>query len=158
NDFFILDNDAHLIINVQQKDVIKAKDLFGLGYNFLGIFEEIAQDLKIEGVSPDVLVIKVNLNSPVKVDLTSNVKKTTVFAGLILLVCGGGYVAADGSSLKTEGIKSLIEAISAYRDREQDRDLKLKIFNQYKDSMEVKSPDDMIKLMKQVDGNKDLAK
>lgn len=158
HDFFILDNDAHLIINVQTADEIKAKDLFGLGYNFLEIFDDIAAELKIDGVSSNDLEVKVNLNSPGKIDLKSSIKKTTVLAGIILLVCGGGYVASDGSSIKTDGIKSLIEAISDYRDRQEDRNLKMEIFNKYKDSMQVKTPDDMIKLMKQVDDNQDLAK
>lgn len=157
-DFFILDNEAHLIINVQKNDDIKAKDLFGLGYSFLEIFDDLADELGILGVSSDDLEVKVNVNSPGKIDLKSNIKKTTVFAGIILLVCGGGYVAADGTSLKTDGIKSLLEAISNFRDREQNRDLKVQIFNKYKDSMKVKTPDDMIKLMKQVDENKDLPK
>lgn len=157
-DFFILDNEAHLIINVQKNDDIKAKDLFGLGYSFLEIFDSISKELGILDVSSDDLEVKVNVNSPGTIDLKSRIKKTTLLAGFVLLVCGGGYVASDGSSLKTEGIKSLLEAISNFRDREQDRDLKVQIFNKYKDSMKIKTPDDMIKLMKQVDNNKDLPK
>ena len=157
-DFFILDNEAHLIINVQKNDDIRAKDLFGLGYNFLEIFDNIAKELNIEGVSSNDLEVKVNVNSPGKIDLKSGIKKTTVLAGIILLICGGGYVAKDGTSFKTDGIKALIDAISDYKDREQDRDIKMQIFKKYQDSMQVKSPDDMIKIMKQVDSNKDLPK
>lgn len=157
-DFYLLNNEAHLIINVQQRYDIRAKELFGMGYSLMELVDEIATELKIEGVSSDVLEVKVNLNSPGKIDLKSLSKKTTVVAGLILLVCGGGYVTSEGSSLKTEGVKSLIQAISDFKDREQDRDLQLQIFNKYKDSLHVKNPDDMIKLLKQVDNNQDLAK
>lgn len=158
NDFFILDDDAHLIINVQQEDDLKARSVFGMGHNFLELFDEIVKELKLEGVSSNDLEITVNLNSPGKIDLKSNIKKTTLVAGLILLVCGGGYTTADGTSLKTDGIKVLLDAISDYRDRNQDRDMQMEIFNRYKDSLNVKSPDDLIKLMKQVDQNQDLAK
>lgn len=158
HDFFILDNEAHLIVNVQTQEDIKAKNLFGLGYNFLEIFDDIARELQIEGTSSDDLEVKVNLNSPGKIDLKSDIKKTAILAGLILFVCGGGYVAADGSSLKTDGIRNLLDAISDYRDRNQDRDMKMQVFNQYKDSLDVKEPEDMIKIMKQVDDNQDLAK
>ena len=157
-DFFILDNEAHLIINVQTRYDIKAKDLFGLGSSFLGLIDELSKEYGIEGVSSDDFEVTINLNSPGKINLKSKIKKGTFWAGFILLICGGGYVATDGSSLKTEGVKSLLDAISDYKDRNADRDLKLQMFNKYKDSLHIKNPEDLIKLMKQVDGNKDLPK
>lgn len=158
HDFFVLDHKAHLIINVQQRYDIRAKDLFGVGYAFLHMVDSFATELNISGVDSEDLQVTVNLNSPGKIDLKSTVKKTTVFAGMILAICGGGYVASDGSSLKTDGIRSLIEAISEYQNEKQDRDLQMEIFKTYKDSLNIKRPEDMIRLLKQVDKNQDLAK
>jgi len=157
-DFFVLDDEAHLIINVQTRYDIKAKELFGLGSSFLELIDELSREYGIEGVSSDDFEVTINLNSPGKINFKSKIKKGTFWAGLILFVCGGGYVATDGSSLKTDGVKNLIDAISDYKDRNSDRDLKLQMFNKYKDSLHIKNPEDLIKLMKQVDGNKDLPK
>lgn len=164
-DLYILDNEAHLVINVEQSQDIKAKDLFGMGYSLMELVDMVAEDLKLEGVSSDDLEVTVNLNSPGKIDLKSTIKKTTLVAGLILLVCGGGYTASNGASLKTDGLKSLIEAIADYQDRAEeresrkaDRELKKRMFERYEDSLEVKTPDDIIRLMKQADTNKDLPK
>lgn len=164
-DLYILDDMAHLIVNVQQTDDIKAKDLFGMGYSLMELVDLISSDLNIEGISSDDLEVTVNLNSPGKIDLKSKFKKTTIFAGLILLICGGGYESSDGTSIKTDGLKQLIDAIADYQDRnsereakKEDRELKMRMFKKYEDSLNIKNVDDMIKIMKQVDTNKDLPK
>ena len=125
----------------------------------------IASDLNIEGVNSDDLEVTVNLNSPGKINLKSKVKPTIIFAGFILFICGGGYISSDGTSIKTEGIRQLIDAIADYQDRsaereakKEDRELKMKMFQKYGDSLNIKNVEDMIKIMKQVDSNKDLPK
>ena len=164
-DLYILDDIAHLIVNVQQTNDIKAKDLFGLGYSLMELVDLIASDLNIEGVNSDDLEVTVNLNSPGKINLKSKVKPTIIFAGFILFICGGGYISSDGTSIKTEGIRQLIDAIADYQDRsaereakKEDRELKMKMFQKYGDSLNIKNVEDMIKIMKQVDSNKDLPK
>lgn len=164
-DVYVLENQAHLIINVAQKEEIKAKNLFGMGYSLLELVDILAEDLGLEGISSEDLEVTVNLNSPGKIDLKSGIKKTVIFAGLIVLVCGGGYTTSSGASLKTEGLKSLIEAIADFQDRaderegrKEDREFKRMMFKRYEDSLHVKTPEDMVRLMKQVDTNKDLAK
>lgn len=157
-DFFILGEEAHFIINVQSRHDIKAKDLFSLGYNLLELIDEIAEHLNLNGISSDDFEIKINLNSPGKIDFKSSIKETTLFAGIVLITVGGGYTSRDGSSIKTEGVKPLIEAISDFLDKQENRNMKREIFNQYKDSLDIKNPDDMIKIMKQFDTNKDIPK
>ncbi|AQX52406.1 hypothetical protein CMT89_08165 [Elizabethkingia anophelis] len=168
-DFFILEKEAHIIVNVETEYQIKAKELFGLGYNFLEIIDDFARMHNIEGVSSDDIEVSINLNSPGKIDLKSITKKTTVLAGLILLVAGGGYKSPNGHTLKTDGLPGVINAISDYLDRknnreieakkaDQEMDMKKAFFEKYKDNLQVKTPDDMIKLFKQFSENKDKPK
>lgn len=154
-DFFILGEEAHFIINVQSRHDIKAKDLFSLGYNLLELIDEIAEHLNLSGISSNDFEVKINLNSPGKIDLKSSIKKSTLFAGIVLAIVGGGYTSSNGSSLKTEG---LIKAISDFLDKQDNRNMKKEVFNQYKDSLNIKNPDDMIKILKQFDTNKDIPK
>ncbi len=156
-DFFILDNEAHLIINIQNQNEIAAADVFGLGSEILALIDDISREYDL-GVSSKDLQVTINLNSLGKIDLKSKIKKVTLMAGLILAVFGGGYETKDGTKLQTPGIPGIIKAISEYKDRDQERVMKQQIFDRYKDSLQVKNPDDMIKLLKQVSDNKDVAK
>lgn len=160
-DFFILDNKAHLIINVQQKSEINARGLFGLGHSFLDILDDVISYLQIEGVDTNDFQVEVNINSRGKIDLKSYSKKGTVIALLTLGVFGGGFEYGD-FKIKTEGLVGFVQAIgnaiSDYRDRQQTRDMKAQIFNEYKQKLDVKKVDDMIKIMKQVDKNQDKPK
>jgi restriction system protein len=152
-DFFILDDEAHLIIEVQASHKIAAKDLFGLGYDILQLVDEYATFADVN-VSSNDLFTNVNINSPGKIDLKSKIKKTTFVAGLILLMAGGGYKGKWGE-LSTGGLPNLIKSIDDFFTHRQERELKEKMFDHYKDSLHIKDPNDLIKLMKQVSDNKD---
>ena len=156
NDLFILEDEAHFVINVGS-DTIAAKNLFGLGASLMEILDEISEKFVL-GISSDDLEVTININSPGKIDIKSKVKKTTVVFGLILLLCGGGYEAADGTKLATDGLPGIIKTIDEYLSHRQERELKSDIFTTYKDSLQIKDPEDILLLLKQVSENKDVAK
>lgn len=156
-DFFILDEEAHLIINVESEEEIPAPDLFGLGSSLLDLIDRFSKEYDL-GISSKDLQVSISLNSPGKIDLKSRIKKTTLVSGLILAIFGGGYEDKDGTKFKTEGLPGLIRAISDFRDKEQQIEMRESIFGTYKDSLKVKNPDEMNKLMKQFSNNKDLPK
>ncbi|WP_281714917.1 hypothetical protein [Parabacteroides johnsonii] len=156
NDLFILDDEAHFIINVGS-DSIAAKDLFGLGSNLMDLLDEISQKFSL-GVSSKDLQVTININSPGKIDIKSKIKSTTIVLGIILLFCGGGYETQDGTKLSTDGLPGVIKAIDEYLNHRQERELKENIFTSYKDSLQIKEPEDIIQLLKQVSENKDIAK
>ena len=122
NDLFILDEEAHFIINVKS-DTIAAKDLFGLGSNLMGILDEISEKFKL-GISSDDLQVTININSPGKIDIKSKIKSTTIVLGIILLLCGGGYETADGTKLSTDGLPGIIKEIDNFLNHRQERKLK----------------------------------
>jgi restriction system protein len=156
SNFFILDDEAHLIIEVKTTDEIPAKHLFGLGYEILQLVDDFANFAGID-VSSDDLLTTVNINSPGKIDLKAKIKKTTVVAGLIVFIAGGGLKTKTWE-LASPGIPGLIKAWDEYQTHSQEREMRMKMFEQYKDSLHVKDPEDLIKLLKQVSDNKDLSK
>ena len=156
NDLFILEDEAHCIINVDS-DSIVAKDLFGLGFRLMSILDNTSEALNL-GVSSNDLQVTININSPGKIDIKSKIKPSTMAFGIILLLCGGGYENPDGAKLSTEGLPGVIKAIDEYLQHKQDREIKEEIFKTYKDSLQVKKPEDMIRLLKQVSENKDIAR
>lgn len=156
-DFFILDDEAHVIINVQTEEEIPAAALFGLGTDLLYLIDKFASDYNLDINSKD-LQVSISLNSPGKIDLKSRFKKVTLVAGLILAAFGGGYKNKYVGDLTTDGVPGLIKAIDQFRDHEQQRDMRDKIFETYKDSLKVKDAEDMNKLIKQFSDNKDTPK
>ncbi len=50
------------------------------------------------------------------------------------------------------------ETIDEYLSHRQERELKSDIFTTYKDSLQIKDPEDILLLLKQVSENKDVAK
>lgn len=156
-DLFILDNEAHLIINVQTENEVSAKDLFGMGFEILRLVDKFAEIHQLDVSSRD-LNVTISLNSPGKIDLKSKIKKSTIVTGLILAVFGGGYESKEGTTFKSPGLPGLIKAIDDFRTHEQEREMKQLVFDTYKDSLQVKQPDEMIKLLKQFSDNKDISK
>lgn len=156
-DFFILDNEAHLILNVLTESNIPAKDLFGLGSEILNLVDEFSSKHQL-GISSNDLQVTINLNSPGKIDLKSGIKKTTVLTALILAAFGGGYESKSGTSLKTLGASNLIKAVDEFMTHSQERSIKQQIFDHYKDSLKVKTPEDITQILKQFSENKDLPK
>lgn len=156
-DLFIIDDEAHLIINVETEEDILAKDLFGLGSNILNIVDEFSEAFDL-GVSSKDISVTINLNSPGKIDFKSKIKKTTMVAGLVLALFGGGYRTKGGTSIDTPGLPGLIKAISEFLSDRQERALKREAFDRYKDSLKIKDVEDLNKLLKQFSENKDLPK
>lgn len=52
----------------------------------------------------------------------------------------------------------LFQSVTEYLSHRQERELKSDIFTTYKDSLQIKDPEDILLLLKQVSENKDVAK
>lgn len=156
NDLYILNNEAHLIINIGKQEDIPASELFGLGYHILSEIDGFAKFYNLDISSSD-FDVSINLNSKGTIDLKSKVKKGIPLAALILFICGGGLTSKN-FNLSTGGLPTLIDAYSRYKDAEGDRKMKDDLFAKYKDSLEVKDSQDFINLLKQFSKNQDLPK
>lgn len=158
NNFFVKDGEAHLVLDIEKEGEIYAKELFGLGLGYLDFLDEISQHFKLE-VSSNEIEVKITLNSPGKIHFKAPKWSTVVFFGLaIIAINGGGLKINQGSfsfDLSTNGI---IKTITDYKNNEHDRNMQDSIYMQYKDSLKVKQPDELIRLLQQSSTNKDLPK
>lgn len=167
NDLFVINDEAHNVIRVDA-EVVKAKDLFGLGYELLDVIDEFCAYYDIKDISSDDFEVAVNINSPGNIDLKSKTKKGIFLAGLIVAAMGGGIEYGE-FSLKTNGIPGLINSVSDFLDKRSQREIttnnantndsiRKDIWNNYKDSLKIKDSKELKELMKQVDKNQDLPK
>lgn len=145
NDFFVKNGEAHLILEVTTDKKINANDLFGLGNNLLNSIEDFNKVMNANLDSGNIEV-KLNLNSPGKIELIGKVKTIGVVALLIVLINGGGFTVGYQDfnvDLHTDGIiKNVIE----YQNNHQERELKEALTKKL-DNMKVLSPDELVKLM-----------
>ncbi|MFH7003456.1 hypothetical protein [Flavobacterium bizetiae] len=156
-DFYKLEDNTNLIVNVQKKTSIKANDLLFFGSDLLRLAESFISDNDLELDISDV-EIKININSEGRAQFLSKNGKIILILGLIIIGINGGGLKANfkgfNFDLSTDG---LIQKVSDYIDNYHDRKMVDELMKN-KDSLEIKNPDDLIKVIKQFSKNKDISK
>lgn len=160
--FYIKNGVTNLVLDVgvEKGKGINAKNLFDLGSN---LFDYTKTFLIKNGIPLDIedIEIKINLNSPGKIQFLSKKSKSIILivSVIIVAIAGGGlklnipdYINLDLST------KGLLQAISDYENEKHDRDVSDKIIREQLDSLKIKSPDDALKLLQQFNTNKNLPK
>lgn len=155
NDYFIRDNEEHLIFNVERNEDIGAIDLFQLGYCLLNLTNDFFNENGLEFDIND-FDVKINLNSKGKIKFITNFGRGAFILGLMTLFINGGGGTFDFKGnkidLKTDG---LIQKIIDYQNNKSDRAMIEKIFESI-DSLEIKKPEDAINMYKQFSTNKSI--
>lgn len=151
NSFFIKNDKAHLVLDVQTKDEIKAKDLFQMGILSLELLDDFCEAENLSYKSDDFNV-KLNLQSPGLIELSGITMGGIVIIGIILVsVAGGGFsikwkkdLSVD---LKTDGI---IEKIRAFLTSNSNVKAKKALLEKHMKDLQIKDPDDLIKVLNEL--------
>lgn len=152
NDFYYLNNEANFVLEVQQENDIPAVDLFGLGYELLKEVQGFIEYANITELSINDVDVKLNINSKGKIQFRSPSTKTIALTAIIFIcVVGGGF---EWGNFKL-GTPGLIKGIRDYLNEKHDRDSQNTILKKYSDSLNIKTPDDAVKVLKQFSTNKD---
>lgn len=143
NDFYIKDDEAHLVLRIKTENEISTEQFFAF-YQVFNIVDKFCKEQNIDETTKDI-ILKIQMESPGDVRLSSKSILIISLVGLtILAICGGGL------TFKVEKIgldfdlstKGGINLYNEYLDREVDRDLKTSIARQF-DSLDIKKPEDM---------------
>lgn len=143
NDFYLKDDEAHLVLRINTHKDINAGNFFAI----YEIFRIVDRFCKENNINEDIanIVMKVQMESPGSVRLSSKHTRSLIFVGLAILgICGGGLeIDAERAgfhlSLSTGG---LIDNFSRFLDRGVDQQLKSSIKNSL-DSLDMSSPKNM---------------
>lgn len=156
-DFYKIGDEVNLVLNVNQESNIKATDLLFFGSDLLNLVDGFIKEHNLDFDISDIDV-KININSKGKLQFLSKSGKNLLLLGIVVIGINGGGLKIDRPEfqldLSTDG---LIKTISDYLDKQQDREMKARLLNSAK-SLEIKTPEDLIKLTKQFSENKDLPK
>lgn len=146
NDLYVKDDIMHLVLNIRTKDDVSFDDFFDLKAldflvdGFCRLYPQYA-----EGINPDDrIIMKVQMESPGALRLSSKTYKRLLFFGLFILFLNGGgleYTSKDGTTFKLS-TNGLINSVSDYLDREADRTL-LNKASRAVDSLKIEAPNDM---------------
>jgi restriction system protein len=157
-DFYKVDNEISLVLNVETTDDIIARDLFGLGYKLLNEVDDIFKYYDLNLNTSDVEV-KLSLNSPGTIQLTTKQAFVALVIGLSIVwtVGGGGKIKVGGAELDlhTNGIA---ESIIKYQDHAHNREMEKNreefrqqiissVLKKHTDSLQLKTPDDLVKIL-----------
>jgi hypothetical protein len=148
NSFFIKNAKAHLVLDVQTKAEIKAKDLFQMGAISLELLDDFCEAENLSYKSDDFNV-KLNLQSPGHIELSGITMGGIVIIGIILVsLAGGGFSIKLGQELsidlKTDGI---VEKIRAFLKSNSNVQTKRALLEKHMKDLEIKDPEDLIKVL-----------
>lgn len=156
-DFYKIGDEINLVLNVNKETNIKATDLLFFGSDLLNLVDGFIKEYELDFDISDIDV-KINVNSQGKMQFLSKSGKNLLLLGIVVIGINGGGLKIEREGfnldLSTDGI---VKTISDYLDKQQDRAMKERIMNSAK-ALEIKTPEDLIKLTKQYSDNKDLAK
>lgn len=158
NNFYIKNGEANVILDVRTQDKISAVELFQLGHYLLSYTNDYFNYSKINADINDISV-KLNLNSPGKIQLNSKKIRSVFMMALIIngLFGGGLKLNYKGLNIDVGSHDGLIKSVINYQNNKHDREMADKILESL-DSLQIKEPDDIIKLLKQASTNKDKPK
>lgn len=142
-DFFIQENTGHLVINVNTEESIKAKTLF---YLFFELFD-LTDDFYADQLSADDINIRINLNSPGKVELISkNIGKLSLVGMLIVFIAGGNFKCGD-FHVGTDGV---LKPILQFLTEDADRQSKIDLLSAALSDLNVKEPKELTNIIKDI--------
>lgn len=150
-DFYRDDQGYHLVLDIE-KERTSAFQLCNGMAELLEIAQEIAKLNLRCTLDLDDIEMKINLNSPGKLELIQK-------GGAILLVCGILLVGVNGGgfnvSVKSIGLnadlstKGLLHQINEYMNSSADREVKMKLMSKI-DKLEIKKPEEIRGLLNEI--------
>jgi hypothetical protein len=157
--FFVKNKQAHIVIGVQSKKDINARELFEMGLYSLELLDDFCQQESLPYNGNDVSV-KIELQSPGSIELVGWTVASIVLVGLIIVgLAGGGFGYKDSKgtqvALKSDGI---IERMRKYLNSKGKRDNMKKLLKDHLENLDIKDPEDLIKVLKQIQDNQTKAK
>lgn len=157
SDFFKIDDETSIIINVNRESNVPAPDLLFFGSDVLRFTDGL---IKYYNLDFDIseITIKINVNSEGKTQFLSKNGKLILLVGLVIIgISGGGLKTHFGDfdlDLSTDG---LISKIIEYQNNEHDRKMVDEILKS-KATLQISNNEDLLKYLQQFSTNKDKPK
>ena len=157
SDFFKIDDETSIIINVNRVSDVPAPDLLFFGSDILRLTNGLIKHYDLDFNIADIQ-IKINVNSEGKSQFLSKNGRLILLVGLVIIGTTGGGLNVDANGfnldLSTDG---LISKVIEYQNNNHDREMQREIIKA-KDSLQISNNEDLLKYLKQFAANKDKPK
>ncbi|MCZ8518904.1 hypothetical protein [Paenibacillus caseinilyticus] len=154
HNFFIRGNEAHLALQVKKEGKIPMPSFFLMGAEIIELAEEFNDFSETYDIDLDGVDLKVNVNSPGKITFTGPIAVITVIGLLLLTLNGGSFsipLQVFGGEPVSVNMNGMLKEITDFWDHKQSRDQKELILKTYMADLEVKTPEELAKLLEAVD-------
>lgn len=135
--YFVIEDNYHYVLTINAESV-SAFEITALVQNVLSTVERISTAYDL-GINVRDVKFSININSPGKMDFIST-GKNVILTMAVVAALAGGTITYGKLELQTNGLfNSLIEAVNEWKNAEQEREQRQKLFDQYQQSLDVKS-------------------
>lgn len=157
HDFYIRGDEAELVLRVRKEGNIPWDSFISMGKEISDLLREFNDFSNTISVNIEELDTKININSPGKFKLTGPVIAVSAL-GLILVAITGGGISVPLPEVLGGGnfdiqMNSLLGEVTEFLDHRQARDNQELLLNKYMDELEVKTPEELSKLIDTVEVN-----
>ncbi len=157
SDFFKIDDETNIIINVNRESNVPAPDLLYFGSDILRFTDSFIKHHNLD-FNVSEIQIKINVNSEGKTQFLSKNGRLILLVGIVIIGLTGGGLNIDvegfNLDLSTDG---LISKIIEFQNNKHDREMQKEIIKA-KDSLQISNNEDLLKYLKQFAENKDKPK
>jgi restriction system protein len=150
HDFYIKGDSAYLILNVQTHNGIQARNFFKMGNEILDIVDDFSKKTNLN-IDTDEIDVTVSLHSPGTVTFKG---ATATIAILGLLIVGGFGGGFEFYGLKCHSV-GIVKSVIEYQDSQYERQMRDQILHQCMDKLEVKTPEDLQKVLQAASNKKE---
>jgi restriction system protein len=146
---YVKDNDAHLSLNIQQKDSFKAVELFQTWLDLFQLAEDFGKEENIN-IQKEDFEIRINIQSEGTIELISLSILAIVTLSIIITALIGAEFESNSDALKFKfKSEGLIKKVTDYLNAKKERKFKEELISQVK-KMEI-NPDELVKILEQID-------
>lgn len=156
NSFYIKGDTANIVIEVTTHNGINAKELFKMGSNLLEIVDDFSKYYNLQ-LDTDSIEIKIELQSPGKIQLSGKAKAGIILIGLLVIgSVGGGFKIKVGDTFQLDlSTVGAVQKIIDYKNSSHDREVMDTILKKHANDLKIKESQDLVKVIKQLSDNKE---
>ena len=150
HDFFYKNDLFHLVLKVNKKDSIAARELFGACLEIFDMSDLVLEEIDTEEDS-SIIDSKINLNSPGNIELIAENAPyiITAIALVVLMINGGKFTIKTSKFDFNIGTDGLIKKINSFLNSSKDRKLKETVRTQIA-NLDIQSSQDICNILESI--------
>lgn len=137
NSFFTIDDKFHYALAVNAEN-ISAWKLSNMVYDILNTVKTISDENNL-GINVEEINFTINVNSPGKFSFVTTAKNAAFIMGVVAALSGGTIKYGDFEATTNGAFNNLVECINTWKDAQQEREHKARIFDHCMKSLEMQA-------------------